>query len=97
MANGDRMKAIGSCPPNAFGLLDVIGSVEEWCRDVYDTGWYANMSPVDPCNVAKDGARVCRGGSWDLFPWNLRVADRGGDAPGVRDAYLGFRCAAPAL
>jgi hypothetical protein len=42
--------------------------------------------------VCDSADRVNRGGGWDDgVPASARVANRGSDAPGYRDYYLGFR------
>jgi formylglycine-generating enzyme required for sulfatase activity len=58
--------AIGTFPPNPFGLLDMHGNVLEWCADWYSKDYYQQSPPVDPAGPAlgPDGNRVLRGGSW---------------------------------
>ncbi len=97
-ANNNRQgtTAVGSYPPNGFGLFDMSGNVWEWCRDWYDEGWHGRMPGQDPVNATQSSSHVFRGGSWDVGPSYLRAASRGRGGPGYRGTYLGFRCGSPA-
>jgi Sulfatase-modifying factor enzyme 1 len=58
------MKPVGSYPPNAWGIYDMHGSIEEWCEDA----WHPNYSgaPADGSawmdNDYEEAYRVMRGG-----------------------------------
>jgi len=57
---------VGEYRANAFGLLDVLGNVWEWCLDGFDTGSYDERATDDP--VFPPGAsssRVFRGGGFE--------------------------------
>jgi formylglycine-generating enzyme required for sulfatase activity len=89
-----RTQAVGSYPPNGFGLHDLHGNVWEWVEDCYVSS-YAG-APVDASVAVTSGgcsARVLRGGSWDYDPQDLRAALRFGYTPGLRYNYIGFRVA----
>lgn len=88
--SGGTSHPVGSLLPNAWGLYDVSGNVWEWVSDAYQV---VLEDATDPYIPAGD-TRVDRGGSWyDGNPYNLRLAARGGSAPGACSAGLGFRVA----
>jgi formylglycine-generating enzyme required for sulfatase activity len=86
-----RPTAVGSYPPNDFGLFDMHGNVWEWCSDWYDKGYYANSSPEDPQGPEEGDQRVLRGGCWSSSAANCRSAYRGRGEPGNHVYRFGFR------
>jgi formylglycine-generating enzyme required for sulfatase activity len=80
-------------PPNPFGLYHVHGNVQEWCRDVYDGGYYSRPEArgPDPVALAGPSLRVVRGGSCFNLARYCRSAFRDADVPWVRINVVGFR------
>ena len=80
---------VGKTTPNAWGIYDMHGNVEEWCQDWY--GPYESQSQVDP--IGRDGGlyRVTRGGSHSTLLCYLRSANRMGAVPEDKSWYIGFR------
>ena len=81
---------VGSYEPNAYGLYDMHGNVEEWCSDYYGT--YPTTPQTNPTGVTKPGYNVIRGGNFGSDARNCRSAHRTYDSPGqLSDWHLGFR------
>jgi sulfatase modifying factor 1 len=80
---------VGQTPPNAWGLHDMHGNVEEWCQDTF--GPYEADPQTDP--VGRDGGdwKVTRGGSHNTEPVFLRSANRLGTLPEDKHWLIGFR------
>ncbi len=77
--------------PNAWGLHDMHGSVQEWCRDYY--GSYSEGYAVDPMVVTSGFCRVVRGGGNDSNALHCRSAARSGLNPNSCHQNTGFRIA----
>jgi formylglycine-generating enzyme len=95
--NGNDMHDAGLKRPNGFGLYDMLGNVSEWVNDWYDENYYQNSPSQDPSGPAREQERVMRGGSWNDFPWVVRVSSRSGIFPAYLNNNLGFRCGGKAL
>jgi uncharacterized protein (TIGR02996 family) len=88
-----RPTAVGSYPPNAWGLYDMHGNVWEWCADWYDKGYYRRSPAEDPAGPAQGQRRVLRGGGWSTSAEVCRAALRGHNLADARFDYNGFRVA----
>jgi len=75
----DSTEPVRSKNPNEWGFYDMSGNVKEWCWDKYTP------------KGAASALRVNRGGGWSSDVWCIRSDHRGGDLPGSRNVYLGFR------
>ena len=86
--------AVGSFPPNAYGLYDMAGNVWEWTNDWYERDYYTVTPYQNPQGVPAGLYKVIRGGGW---------TDGGGQVimnhfrnyadPETRTPIIGFRCA----
>lgn len=89
-----KTTAVGSFPPNQFGLYDMHGNVWEWCVD----HWHENYegAPNDGTAWLTDNeasTRLLRGGSWLSTAWFCRSASRFRSLPDGRNFRIGFRVA----
>ncbi|MBP5628205.1 formylglycine-generating enzyme family protein [bacterium] len=70
---------VGSYLPNAWGLYDMHGNVDETCRDWYreDLGTAFVIDPKGPSS-SDSSRRASRSGCWYDYPPSCRSAARGG-------------------
>ena len=91
--SGYTTHAVKGKRPNAWGLYDMSGNVYEWVWD-----WFGSYSgnATDPTGPSSGGSypkRVTRGGGWNTYHTNERVANRNDITPGFRGHDIGFRLA----
>ena len=84
---------VGSFPPNAFGLYDMVGNVSQWVEDC----WHANYegAPADgsPWVSGDCSKRVIRSGSFYYPSVVVQSAFRYWALPGTWGNNVGFRVA----
>jgi formylglycine-generating enzyme required for sulfatase activity len=83
---------VGTFPPNAFGLYDMHGNLDEWCLD----DWHENYidAPTDGSawnSQSGSNTKLLRGGSWNADAGRCRSANRDRDLRDSRYSFCGFR------
>ena len=75
------------------GILDMAGTLWEWCQNAFDDPDNDRRFPQSP----QEDRRVLRGGSWNNDQDVARSADRNRDNPNDRNDNVGFRvvCSSP--
>ena len=81
--------AVGSFEPNAWGLYDMHGNVNEWCWDYY--GPYDGADAENPTGAASGTRHIYRGGGWNDFAKNMRSAYRAAGQEDMKSFNLGVR------
>lgn len=90
--SGGATHRVGSKRPNAWGLYDMEGNVQEWCSDAYAKHAYDSSPAVDPAGPPLGPSMVCRGGAWSDSPETVRCAYRNCDGPDGATPGIGLRC-----
>jgi formylglycine-generating enzyme required for sulfatase activity len=96
--SGKRTHPVARKQPNAWGLYDCHGNVNEWMSDLWNPDAYRDdpLQGTSAAAAGEDPLRVVRGGSWYFVAWDCRSARRGRDGPGGRIPFRGFRvCLVP--
>jgi len=93
---------VGLKLPNAWGLYDMNGNIQEMCLDWYETTAWGSSAVQDPAGPASSatGTKVCRGGNFVWRPARMRSAYRDsfsskGIAPDDIGESTGFRMVCP--
>ena len=84
---------VGSFPPNAFGLHDMLGNVVQWVEDCWNANYAGAPTDGSAWTTGDCGQRVTRGGAWDSNSENVRAGRRDATEPGRRFMDVGFRVA----
>ncbi|MEG5060147.1 bifunctional serine/threonine-protein kinase/formylglycine-generating enzyme family protein [Microcoleus sp. A2-C5] len=87
-----KTTAVGSFPPNAFGLYDMHGNVWEWCQDIWRANY--NGAPTDGSaweSGEDSGRRLLRGGSFVNNSRLCRSASSHSNGQDWGDYGKGFR------
>ncbi|MFE3323450.1 formylglycine-generating enzyme family protein [Streptomyces sp. NPDC059176] len=82
--SGEQIHEVGGKRPNAWGFHDTLGTVWEWCWDVYDPEAYGSY-------------RVLRGGGWFDEHWSCRASVRRRSHPTFRVDDVGLRIASSSV
>ena len=93
-----RRLPVGSRSPNAWGLYDMHGNVEEWVQDCWNGGYSGAPSDGSAWQSGDCSRRVSRGGSFFVtrswaYDRPSRSADRFLPGPSYRGTDVGFRVA----
>jgi len=75
-----------------YGVLDLAGSVSEWCSDWFDETYYAKSPAGNPKGPETGTRRAVRGGAWMTSSFGVRIASRLGVEPAWSGPMQGFRC-----
>lgn len=87
-----RTEAVGSFPPNGYGLYDMIGNVWEWTTTSFTTGADCGCAEARKTLLAP---RVIKGGSFlcaESYCRRYRPAARIPQDPKTSTSHIGFRC-----
>ncbi len=84
---------VGKYRSNDFGLYDMTGNIWEWTCSTYDKAYQGAEKKCLGIKNAKDAVLPLRGGSFDVYPRGVRLADRRLAPSWFRNVTVGFRLA----
>ena len=87
---------VGSFPPNAWGLYDMVGNVWEWTQDWYQSDYYAVSPPKDPTGPRRATRRCCAAAPGTTSRTSASSPRATATRPEQRLYYNGFRVVAVA-
>jgi formylglycine-generating enzyme required for sulfatase activity len=87
----EKPHPVGQKKPNAWGLYDMLGNINEYVQDKFSEDYYTISPSVDPLG-SDSGTVLKRGGSWFGPPKHNRPAFRDGIGP-TKSNKRGFRLA----
>jgi formylglycine-generating enzyme required for sulfatase activity len=85
----NKIMPVGKLSPNAWGLYDMHGNINEWCNDFYAS--YPIVPQTNPVGPLSGEYHVVRGGSWLSSMRSCRSACRNYYKPDETLYDTGFR------
>jgi formylglycine-generating enzyme required for sulfatase activity len=82
---------VGSYLPNAWGLYDMHGNVDEWCLDWYGASTSSMEAETDPTGPNTGTFRVLRSGCYSFPAHTSRAASRSYNGLSATTSSYGFR------
>ncbi len=91
----DRTAPVGLKRPNPWGLHDMIGTVWEWCADVWHSAYTGAPADGKPYLDGADTQprRCLRGGAWSMDAFRCRSSYRSFDHRQLGTSKFGLRIA----
>jgi len=89
-SNG-RSHKVGEKQPDALGLYDIIGNVNEWVQDSYEGKNYAGVAVIPVDSLVQEA--VFRGGAFNAGRQYCRISNRNHAPSGIRNYAIGLRLA----
>ncbi len=89
----DRTHAVKTKKPNALGIYDMTGNVNEWLFDRWGKRYYRDSPRDNPKGPERGIGRDSRGGSWWSEIKFTRIANRYADDPDFHAGNHGLRLA----
>lgn len=87
-------RAIDSYPlgQSPYGILNMVGNVEEWVLDTFDPNYYSTSDQRDPRGPDVVLDHVLRGGSWAALIEHSNTVFRNSSHSVRPNRRVGFRC-----